>query len=368
MELPSAGQRNEQGFGSSRVSTILVRALVEAVVAEGVGADELLREASAEHPQWTNPYGWVELAEFDRLVSCAVELTGDPAFGLHWAERSPMMKFDVLAMSTAYAPTLGEGLACLLRFQSLVTERPEFEIVKRAQSVFLRIVPLATTELSRRVRVEVGVAGLVRLMRYAGGPGAGLRSIAFAHRAPSYVQEYTRLFGGRVRFGQAYSGVEIDPVWLERPLHNVNAELHRTLTAQAQQALARLKSSAGYAGQVRDRLLHLLPRLPGMREMARALSLSERSLRRRLAEEGRSYSEILHESRLLLARQLLADPTRTLQQVAFDVGFASPEAFHHAFKRWTGQSPAAFRSTTAREGIANTSNPIAVEQRRRKVP
>jgi AraC-like DNA-binding protein len=81
-----------------------------------------------------------------------------------------------------------------------------------------------------------------------------------------------------------------------------------------------------------------------MREAVRALGLSERSLRRRLSEEGWSYSTILQENQLLLAQQLLADPSRSIQQIGADVGFTSTTAFHRAFKRWTGESPAAFRA------------------------
>jgi AraC-like DNA-binding protein len=81
-----------------------------------------------------------------------------------------------------------------------------------------------------------------------------------------------------------------------------------------------------------------------MREVARSMGLSERSLRRRLAEEGWSYSTILQENQLLLAQRLLTDPTRSIQQVGHDVGFTSTAAFHGAFKRWTGESPAIFRS------------------------
>jgi AraC-like DNA-binding protein len=346
MELRLADPRHAQAtIGQAlRVSAIYARALIEAVEAAGVPLEALSRAAGLPPEQFANPYAWIEVAELDRLVSCAIELTGDPAFGLHWCERSPMMKFELFAMVTACAPTLREALACLLRFQPILTERPELELVERADSTIMRFVPLATTELGLRVRTELGVFGLVRLMRHVGAPAGAVRRIAFAHRAPPYVQEYERLFDGRARFAQAYSGIEVDSAWLDRHVHNTNHELHQLLTIEAQQVLSRVRSASGYGGQVRAYLRRQFPRLPEMREAARALALSERSLRRRLAEEGLSYSAILQESQLLLARQLLGDPTRSIQQVAFEIGFTSTTAFHRAFKRWTGESPAVFRS------------------------
>ncbi|HEX6240654.1 MAG TPA: helix-turn-helix transcriptional regulator, partial [Polyangiales bacterium] len=87
---------------------------------------------------------------------------------------------------------------------------------------------------------------------------------------------------------------------------------------------------------------------PDMPEVARALALSERSLRRRLAEEGWSFAAVLLEFRQLLARQLLVDSALPIKQVAEKAGFTSCAAFFRAFKRWTGESPAAFRSARAR--------------------
>jgi len=330
---------------SSRISRIFVQALLEAVEASGASVDEFLRRAGPLTQQFATPYGWVEAAEVDRLTCLAVEVSGDPAFGLHWVERSPMMKFDLLTVVTAHAPTLRDALDCVLRFQPILYERPELTVLERPHSVFLRLAPLASSELALRVRTEFGVAALLRLMRHVGAPAAAVRSIAFAHRAPSYAQEYSLLFGDRARFGRACSGIEIDAAWLDRRLHGANVELYQVLTLQAQQVLARVQSAVRHAGQVRDYLRLQFPRLPEMREAARALAMSERSLRRRLAEEGWSYSAILQESQLLLAQQRLADPRRSIQQVASDVGFTSTAAFHRAFKRWTGESPAVFRST-----------------------
>lgn len=346
MELRRADSQHEQaGAGQAlRISAIYARALIEAVGAAGVSVEALSHAAGFSPQQFANPYAWIEVAELDRLMSCAIELTGDPAFGLHWGERSPMMKFELFAMVTSCAPTLREALHCLLRFQPILSERPELELVEHADTAIVRFVPLSTTELGLRARTELGVFGLVRLMRHVGAPAGAVRHVAFAHGAPSYAQEYERLFEGRARFSQAYSGIEIDASWLDRCVHNTNHELHQLLTIEAQQVLARVQSANGYGGQVRDYLRRQFPRLPEMGEAARAMALSERSLRRRLAEEGLTYSAILQESQLLLARQLLGDPTRSIQQVAFEVGFSSATAFHRAFKRWTGESPAVSRS------------------------
>jgi AraC-like DNA-binding protein len=327
-----------------RVSAIFARALIEAVEASGARASDFLAQAGSSAQQFASPYGWLELAELDRLIVHAVQVSADPAFGLHWAERSPMMKFDVLAMATAFAPSLRAALGCILRFQTILFERSELALVEREASAFVRLTPSASNELALRVRSELGVCCLVRLMQHVGAPASAVRRVAFAHAAPSYVAEYTRLFGARVQFAQEAAGIEIEAAWLDLPVLHANLELHYVLTSQAQEVLKRLQPAGGHAERLRAFVRSGFPRLPTMREAARAMRMSERSLRRRLSEEGWSYSAILLEGKRALAQRLLADPAHSIKEVAQAVGFDSGPSFFRAFKRWTGETPAAYRS------------------------
>lgn len=80
-----------------------------------------------------------------------------------------------------------------------------------------------------------------------------------------------------------------------------------------------------------------------MQSVARALELSVRSLRRRLAAEGKAYDDVLHEALAIVAKHFLRDPSRTIREIAYEMGFSDPSTFHRAFKRWTGTTPNAFR-------------------------
>jgi AraC-like DNA-binding protein len=73
--------------------------------------------------------------------------------------------------------------------------------------------------------------------------------------------------------------------------------------------------------------------------------MSVRSLRRQLEAEGKSFGDVHDEALANVAQRLLRDRRRTVQQVAFEMGFSDPSAFHRAFKRWTGTTPKAYRSS-----------------------
>ena len=77
-------------------------------------------------------------------------------------------------------------------------------------------------------------------------------------------------------------------------------------------------------------------------EIARRLGLSQRTLARRLAGEGLSFSQILHELKLDLATRYLREGL-TVSRIAWLLGYHEVSAFTHAFKRWTGKSPRQLR-------------------------
>jgi len=81
----------------------------------------------------------------------------------------------------------------------------------------------------------------------------------------------------------------------------------------------------------------------GLGALARAMHMSERTLRRRLSERGTSYHALLDELRSTQARKLVGHGSQPVDQIAQRLGFADTSSFFHAFKRWTGQTPAQFR-------------------------
>ena len=124
--------------------------------------------------------------------------------------------------------------------------------------------------------------------------------------------------------------------------------LNRMLLSYCEEALARRTPRGSFRHEVMNALAPLLPHGKATAgEAARRLAVSQRTLARRLADEGVTFSDLLDQLRSDLAARYLADDDLPISQIAWLLGFREASGFSHAFKRWTGMTPRAARQRAA---------------------
>ena len=103
-----------------------------------------------------------------------------------------------------------------------------------------------------------------------------------------------------------------------------------------------------FAASLRDALVPYIGSTPLRRELVTDLTnLSPRTVQRRLARLGTSYSRILDQARLKKALTLLLDSDMKITEISLLLGYQNPPAFSRAFLRWTGLSPRQYRQQLA---------------------
>jgi len=112
----------------------------------------------------------------------------------------------------------------------------------------------------------------------------------------------------------------------------------------AEKKLARL---SGLTQDVRNCLGERLNKDSDIQSIAQALNLSERTLGRKLSEEGTTFLKIKDELRKKIALRLLGESTQSIEVISTEIGFTSLTAFYRAFKAWTGGTPRAYRLANA---------------------
>ncbi|MEM7466604.1 MAG: AraC family transcriptional regulator ligand-binding domain-containing protein [Pseudomonadota bacterium] len=112
---------------------------------------------------------------------------------------------------------------------------------------------------------------------------------------------------------------------------------------QCQEQLDKRVAQSGFSGQVRRLILANINNIPTLERSAKHFNMSARTFRRRLEEDGNSYRNIVEKTREGIAIELLDTAKLSVDAVAERLGYAEPSSFIHAFKRWTGTTPAQHR-------------------------
>ncbi|MEM7255571.1 MAG: helix-turn-helix domain-containing protein, partial [Pseudomonadota bacterium] len=207
--------------------------------------------------------------------------------------------------------------------------------------------PRRPSDLSRFI-VAAFMGSLVTSLKDLLGDDTASRRGEFAGDPPVGSVDYAELASVPVRFKQSNNAVIFDASVLDLELSNASSVMASVCERHCEGLLRTLNWNHGLAGQVRERLLHSMADFPSVAEMARSLSMSERTLRRRLRAEDTGYQEILNEVRGHLAKEYLTTTELPVADIAILLGFDESANFRRAFKQWTGQPPGAYRKSELR--------------------
>jgi AraC-like DNA-binding protein len=169
----------------------------------------------------------------------------------------------------------------------------------------------------------------------------------FAQSEPANTAEYERAFpGAKLKFDAPCYGFAFDADYVDTPLVSADSALHAAHCEHLEFLQARLWEPRSFALRVRELIACELRRgRPTSWDVARQLQISRRTLVRRLNSEGTSFKSQLDELRRQLALSLVARPQPSLMEITALLGFSQVQAFHRAFRRWTGQTPMQFRDS-----------------------
>ena len=82
---------------------------------------------------------------------------------------------------------------------------------------------------------------------------------------------------------------------------------------------------------------------PPITDVAKQLHMSTRTVKRKLAEHGTTFSALRDDQRRQRALLLLDNRELSIGEVAQKLGYSELPNFTRAFKKWTGMTPVAYR-------------------------
>lgn len=327
--------------------------LMQALDARGFDGRALAVRAGIDSALLDDPNHRCPVTSTTRLWRLAVEVTGDPCFGL-WASRfiSPTA-FHAVGFAVLASRTLREAFERLVRYSRLVSDVAEIQLRRVGELEQVRFVPLKGQPRPADEAVDAALCLLVRTARMLSGGKVSPVAVRLERSEPSPSEPFRKVFRAPVQFGQRDTVLEFAASDLDERLPTGNAELVRQNDELAARYLAR-REQEHVSNRLRRWLIEQLAGAePTEEAAARALGMSLRNLQRRLQEEGTTYREALSGMRERMARAYLEELRTSITEIAFLLGFSDSNSFSRAFRRWTGQSPRAYRRDWVRVGRAS---------------
>lgn len=326
------------------VSTRAVAPVVAGLKAAGADVQRALEIAELTLDEVSDAQGRVPHERVVRLWSAAAEMTGDADLGLRIAAMIPPGNFGVSEFAFRKSANLREGIARISRYFRLGHDvaRMDGEI-SGDHYVYEHTLPGARSLPRAATDFVLSCAHLI--IQDAVAEPVALAEVWLDYAEPTDTAALQERFRAPLKFRSGKRALVFSVEDLEMPLRDSEPGLCGVLDAHAQQLLASLPPVGTFSDRVRELLASQLAGGDATaQDVARTLKMSVRTLHRRLVEEGTTHKKLLEDLRRELAGTYLSEQAIGISEVAYLLGFSEPSAFHRAFRRWTGKTPAEFRS------------------------
>ncbi len=284
---------------------------------------------------------------FDRIGDACIKvalLTDDPQIGLEAAKHYQPLDFHALGVTFLSSSTLLEALRRFDRYESVMNSEVDYSIIEKADRVDFICEGLDVEGDAKRIMEDARIAVIVDLCRMGVGNTLDPLEVAFTYPKPRRTGLYSDFFCCPVKFSARTSRISFTIADARRQFTAENRDLARGNDQILDRMLKTLQST-DIVSRAKQAIVEELPSgTPTEDVIAKTVFLSSRTLSRRLSEAGTNYRELLAAVRQELAEQYVADPTISITEISYLLGFSDISSFSRAFKKWTGEPPVSYRA------------------------
>jgi AraC-like DNA-binding protein len=340
-----------------RVSVAVLRSYVEVLGARGVSAADFLGRIGFPFEALHDPRRFLSQDEIARASRVAVEMSGDPGFGLHLASTAELTQaLNVVGPLLMNGATLREAAAAFDQFRRLLVDDIRATLTEHGDVAHYGISDLSIDAWDQRFLTEIVLALSVRVGRSYVWGRRPIIEVRFAYPRPDYVDSYYRFFDAPLFFDAPRSELVFPRTYLETPHLHADPTLFQVLSDRAKVMLEAARAPDSIVPRVRDFLRSADLATVTAVDVARALGSSRRTVSRQLGAQGVTLQSLMDDVRREIALNLMRDPSFPLKLVSARLGYSEASTFHRRFRHWTGTTPLRFRSDHKAEPARRPSN------------
>lgn len=324
--------------------------LAEAASRHGLAPEALLAGTGLTLERVHDPHARTSVKDY--LSACETIVAGGtrPEIAYDVGSRLHLSAYGMYGYALMCSPTMRDFFDFAVRYHLLATPMLRLEWRRDGDLAIWRFTEIYRDAMSFAARsflVRQQMMMTATHMRDVSGADVSPLRALFDLPAP----EDPATDAGRLRctclFGQPAHELHYPASLLDRPPQFANRLTHAWLEETCEELLGQAKGATSLAGEIYQRLMRAPHQAPSMAEIARDLGVTERTLRRRLADEGARYADIADDVRKRLSLGYLLTTRMTADDIAAKVGFTETANFRRAVKRWTGRTFAEVRRNAA---------------------
>lgn len=295
------------------------------------------------------------------LEDIAQQLADDPLAALNVSRTFGLSSYGAFAMMLMSCSSVYEAMTLGIKYQQLGYLFSELALKLSGDHAELRLIPFHLPQALHRFVMDRDVAGtyhFLNTMQTMLGQQMKPLLIRMPYPEPAEAAAYREAFACPVEFGASEASFVLPLATLRIPFPAGNSTALALYQQQCDELLNQRKQTGnGRLGERLQRYLSMFSQqYPGVKESAAIFGLSERQLRRVLSAEGEGFQAILDRVRSQRACHLLARSATSIEQIALQMGYSEAAGFIHAFRKWHGCTPAAYRRNQSSSGSIQSSS------------
>jgi AraC-like DNA-binding protein len=321
---------------------------------------EVIRHAGVDPKLFEDENNIIPYAALGRLLTACVAHTHCPHFGLLVGQRGTLSSLGPIGGLLQHSPTVGEALSAFGRHLHLHDRGAAPTLSIDGDVVVLGYAIYEPGVESPEQISDCAMAVATNVLRTLCGANWVPDEVLLPRHPPADPGPYRRVFRAPVRFDQETAALVFPTRWLDHRIADANPIFRQVFEAHVRELEA---SGAGDWRENLRRVLRteILTNRCSATAVADRFAIHRRTLSRHLQAEGAGFQSLVDETRFEIARQLLSQTRIPLSEVAVALGYSEASAFTRAFRRWSGQSPAAWRLD---RGPAQPVHPVLGSQDR----
>lgn len=322
---------------------VFPRLVVSHLIAAGFSEAEIFNRLNFSNQDLEREAFRLDAAQHEAFIRRAIELTDNLHLALEMKDDAFDATSNAVLILFATSGRISKAIELMTRFNPIYTRTLTSKLEGPSERPFLSV----TSHLKDQTVAYFALSSFALFVdNFFAQALDGEHLVISARFALSEPKDFHRAqnkFGFDIQFDADRTEIFLDPRLVHKPLKKADPQTTRLITEFCEKQLAESKAEISVVGAVSALIYEHIAAPPSLDQAAAKLGLSARSLRRHLQSTGTTFQSILNEARQALAIKLLRETEEPVSAIAYEVGFEHPSHFGRAFRKWTGQSPSAFR-------------------------